>query len=818
MHSVRNFFGVYSELIRSSRPMTAAVCLALGLVLTANAGQAVAQDSEGTTRTAAQKVSETITVSARKRDESLQDVPVAIQAFNNEQLELYQATDLQEISQLASQVILIPAASGAGASFHIRGIGSSAGDPGVDSSVVINIDGVQVNRGRIIRQAMFDVGTVEILKGPQALFFGKNSPAGVVSIKSQGPTDEWEFLGRFGYETEAREFIWEAIASGPINDKFGIRLAYRGTDSDGWLKNVAQPIASPFGQDGNPFASEPFAFPGALDSRKGGNTQHIGRLTLQADPTDNFSATLKVLGTHYTDDGAATLENTSCSGDLPLTSPVASGITAFDPFGDCDLDGVTSQGALPPEIVAGYAGTERRNGDAYGIYDSVLVTLDLEYSNDNFVLSSITGYFYYDWTRWDNFDGTVFTQYMGIQLEKHRQWSQELRFLTTFDSPVNFMLGAFYENVDRDSDNRGKIAAPGPDPINGFTNNWEGISTVKGDSWSVFAQLIWDITENLELAGGLRYTEEDKTARQELLFANPIIGFIFFPVGVPINSVFKDDDVSPEATLTWAISDEVTVYGAYKTGYKSGGFSTNTVLSPTATSENLTFDAESSKGFEFGVKSSLLGGALRINATVYRYTFSNLQVSAFDQETTSFQIRNAASARTTGVEIDLNWVVNDNLILRGQVGYNEARYSDFAGAPCYRGQDPASGCVGGVQDLTGSQLVFAPDWSGSVGFTYDRPIGNGWLIGLSSDAVFQGGYFTALPNDPRARQGNNVKVNASLRLYSDDDRWELAVIGRNIGNKRTLGGSADKPGGLAGDIFANSQRARQIIFQVTARY
>jgi outer membrane receptor protein involved in Fe transport len=290
------------------------------------------------------------------------------------------------------------------------------------------------------------------------------------------------------------------------------------------------------------------------------------------------------------------------------------------------------------------------------------------------------------------------------------------------------------------------------------------------------------------------------------------------PANVPIFSEFKDDDISPEVTLTWTPIPEVTVYGAYKTGYKSGGFSTNTVITAAANSDSVRFDAESSEGFEIGLKSTLLDGRMRLNLTGYRYSFSNLQVSAFDSATTSFQIRNAASARTTGLELETNFQVTDGLMLRGQAGYNRARYSEFPGAPCYRGQSVADGCVGGVQDLTGRPLVFAPDWSGSVGFSYDVPVFNGWSLGLSSDLVFSSGYYTALANDDRARQESFQKINASIRLYSDDDRWDFAIIGRNLANERILGGTADKPGGLSGDIFGNSLRAREITFQVTTHF
>ncbi len=762
---------------------------------------------------------DTVLVTARKREESVQNVPVAIQAFSQQDIQQYQSNDLSKIAEMASQVIIMPTSSGAGASFTVRGLGSAANDSGVDSSVVLDVDGMQVNRGHVVRAGMFDLASVQVLKGPQALFFGKNSPAGVIALTSNNPTSEWEFIGRLSFEVEADEFIGEAIASGPVNDKLGIRLAYRGRTQKGWIKNTAGPVTdqAPY-VPGYPFNAEPYAFPGTSDPRRGSQQEHIGRLTLAFTPTDNFDATLKVLGAHYSDDGPSLQEVTSCSGPLPITIPTASLVTLVDPYGDCTLDGRMASGELAPEVAVAYDGdVDRKGGRSFMKVDTLLTTLNMNYRTENFTLTSQTGLYYYKYTRFDNFDGTTFNQLLGIQFEDNINFSQELRFLSTFDSPLNFMVGLYYEKAKRDSDNNGKISAHGPDPVSGRSNSWNAISTVKGDTYSAFGQLIWDITPDLELAGGARFTREVKNATQENTYRHPVMTFLKAP-GVVIASSFRDSDVSPEATLTWTPSSEVTLYGAYKTGYKSGGFSTNTVISAGATSDSVSYDAESSEGFEIGAKTMLFNGALRLNVTGYRYTFKNLQVSAFDASTTSFQIRNAASARTTGIEAEANWLVAEGLILRGQVGYNRARYASFPQAPCYGGQGVLQGCVGGVQDLSGKPLLFAPEVTGSVGFTYDTPVFNGWSVGVSSDVTFSGSYYSLFTISPFAHQESYAKVNASVRLYSDDDRWEFAVIGRNLGNKRVLGGSADKPGGLGGDVYTYSPRVREITFQVTSRF
>jgi outer membrane receptor protein involved in Fe transport len=669
---------------------------------------------------------------------------------------------------------------------------------------------------------MFDVERVEILKGPQALFFGKNSPAGVVSLTSAGPTADWEFTARLFYEFEADEFKGEAIMSGPINDKVGVRLAYQGTTMKGFLRNNAQPVAN-----SNLWPREPYDFPGAADKRKGGVDEHIARLTFQFDPTDAFSATLKVLGTTSKGDGSSTSEVVACGAAHPRTNSIAPafGLGAFveDPFGDCKLDGQMSQGDLPKEIAANYHGLEdREDGRPFTKYDSVLATLNMEYRWDNFTLTSQTGFFWYDWIRWDNFDGTNFIQLMGWQNDRTKNISQELRLLSTFDGPINFMIGGYYEHSDKHADNAGKIIPLGPDPRNGKTNNWTGQSQTVGTSYSFFGQLIWKITDTLELAGGARWSKEDLEMTEGNIFVNQAqVGpirpgtLLFSAEGDVINAFFNDDDVSPEATLTWNITPDMTLYGAYKTGYKAGGFSTQTVIPPGLAThpEDTVYGAESAEGFELGFKSSLVDGRLALNATAYRYNYKNLQVSAFDAATVSFQIRNAASARIQGFELESNFAVTDNLSLRGQVGYNHARYTDFPSAPCF-GTAP-TGCT---QDLTGRPLTLAPAWTGSVGFSYDTPVSNGLMLGISGDVVYTDGYITQLAQNPVSYQKSTTRLNVGVRLYADDDQWEVAFVGRNLTNERSISGSADKPGGGGLDVFGTAVRARQVGIQATFRY
>src|SRR5690606_26612509 len=180
-----------------------------------------------------------VNVTARRRSESIQDVPVAITSLTPEQLEKNMATDLSKIGEVAPQVIIGRASNGTGGFLTIRGISSATSDAGLDQSVSVSVDGVPMSRGRVINSTVYDLAQVEVLSGPQALFFGKNSPAGAISLRTKDPTDVVEGYAKVGYETEADERYLEAAVSGPLTDTLKGRIAVRAASMEGWIENVA---------------------------------------------------------------------------------------------------------------------------------------------------------------------------------------------------------------------------------------------------------------------------------------------------------------------------------------------------------------------------------------------------------------------------------------------------------------------------------------------------------------------------------------------------------------------------------------------------
>ena len=751
-----------------------------------------------------------IIVTARRREETMMDVPVAITAISADQLERTGSTDLQKIGQMMPQVILAKSGGGgAGASFTIRGLGSSALDAGIDQTVSLNIDGLQISRGRLVAQSFFDVQQVEVLKGPQALFFGKNSPGGVVSLRTKGATDTLEGYIRGGYEFRARERIVEGAISGPITDTLGFRVAARGSKMDGYIKNVAGPVTVP--------SAPGFPGVGAAHGRDPGTKEILGRLTLEWKPTSNFDATFKLFGDRLRDNGETAGTELKCAGNS-RTFDILSGTYVNDPYGDCKLNGKRSLGAFNPALAANYP--KSNGGVPITKYESVLTSLTMNYRTDTLAFTSVTGFWRYTNDGFDNFSFDATPIVAGANKDASQAFTQELRVNSNLGGSLDFAAGLYFESSKRDTRGNGFVANVGPDPRNGQYNNWQFLTSNSGKTYSAFGQLIWKVVDTVELAGGARWTRETKKTRQ----GNSFVNQNFAPLGITADEGvftegrFSDEQISPEATITWRPTQNTTLYGAYKTGYKSGGFSNPSILSAGQTVADLGFAPEKANGGEIGFKSELMGRRLRFNLTGYRYTFKGLQLTSFNPSPPSFTIRNAASARTTGVEADASFTATDGLTVRGAVGYNKAEYLNFDAAPCYAGQTAAQGCSGTTQDLSGTRLVRAPAWNVTGGVVYDTPVGGGLAIGVNADARYTSGYWLLENQNPVGYQKGFATLNAGARLHAEDDAWELALIGRNLTDKYYGVAGAEKPFGTPDAVWVNIGRPREVLLQGTFRF
>jgi len=745
---------------------------------------------------------ENITVTARKRNESSLTVPVAITAITSAALEKAAITNLDGIGKVG-QVMVSHSDSGTGATFTIRGIGTPSSEVSLEQSVSANIDGVQVSRGNIINQGFFDMAQVEVLKGPQALYFGKNSSAGVISVRTVNPTDRFEGYARVGYEVVAREIYGEAAAGGPLTDTLKARIAIRASGMHGWMHNTALPHIND-----NPTYPAGLGSTGAVSGSNGGK-EYMGRITLVYTPSDKFDATLKFQGGDYKDHGS-TIQPICAS---PVTTPTVKGVV--DPAADCTFDNRYTSSGVNPGLIVNWPGMNKAGTNFTDTW-SMLGSLTMNAHLGDFTLTSVSGF-----TRLKNRQAIDFSYSSFGSLfvpfgESDTNFSEELRLSSNYSGRLNFMVGGYYEHTKRDQYTNSILLYSGFAP-NGKVDSYEQVAKNTGQTLSAFQQLRWTIIDQLDLSGGVRYTHESKDVLVTNAYVNPVAlaPLNLQPVGNFLIGHFTDDNWSPEATLSWKPIQDTMIYGAFKTGFKSGGFSNPALFQNVQNSTNTRFNSEKALGFEIGFKSMLANRSIRLEGDLYSYRYSNFQVSAFNQATFSYFIKNAAVVRTKGAEFSGQWRATDELTLNTTINYTHARYVSFPGAQCYTYQV----CPAGNRDLAGAPLIRAPAWWLSGGFTYDRPIGSEFMFGLNGDVTYISGYYTTPDEVPIGYQKGYALINAGARVYSSHATgWEIAVIGLNLTNKFYMVGGTGKSQGSKYEYLEATPRPREVKLQATYRF
>ncbi|WIW89468.1 TonB-dependent receptor [Sphingobium sp. V4] len=751
---------------------------------------------------------EDIIVTARRSSESLLKVPVAVTALSSDALVRNNVTTLESAAQLVPFVTLARFAAGNGALLSIRGIGSTPTDAGVQQSVLVNFDNVLVGRGRLIQQGLYDLAQMEVLKGPQALFYGKNSPAGVISITTADPGNKLEGYARAGYEFVADERYFEGAIGGPVTDTLKVRLAGRYAAMDGYIHNSAPAQPFPNTPAFAPWIAAGATLPGA-SARLGPNTEDIGaRLTVVWDATPSLNIKLKYSYGRARNAGDDELYILYCG--RGITHPSAYG--SLDLNGDCAFDRHTSVSDFPAVLTANMP--EANGGVPYGRLTTHIASLNANWEiNDQLKLAAITGF--YDLRNTSSFVANQ-TSFAGIyNVAEEHTWSiaQELRLSSDFDAPVNFVIGGYIDRIHQWNNNHSAIAPLPVDPATGKYYTYDRLIDFVSTSQSVFGQIIWDITPSLELTAGARYTRDKRDSLDGLTYVNPAFAANLRAQGNYLDRIYRGSNYSPEATLSWRPDARQTLYIAYKTGYKSGGFSYPAILIPSFTDENTTFKPETAKGFELGYKAQLLDNRLRLEIAAYRTNYKNQQLSSFDATLNSFIVSNAGRTRVQGIEMQVAYVPIEGLNLRGALGYNDAKYQSYVGAACIAGS-PA-GCLA---DLSGRRLPRAPKWSGNFGATYDMSLGNDLKLGFNGDAFYSSSYNTLDSLDPETVQASFWKLNAGISIGAEDDTWKLSFIGRNLTNEFINLFGNDSSRGSPGDYIGVPARPREFVIEGTYRF
>lgn len=772
-----------------------------------------------------------IIVTARRKEERLIDVPVAVTALTGENLEKYNVTAVGDVATFVPSMVVGRQVTGSSASIFLRGVGSSSLSAGFDQSVSFNIDGLPLSRGREISFSQYDIASVEVLKGPQALYFGRNTTGGLISIRSNNPGDRFEAAFKAGYGFDSHNKYGEAVLSGPLSDTFGARLALRWNDARGSLLNT-----------GGPATDTATGLARAPQSKYRDPNQTIsGRLTLSYKPNDTLSFLLKGGYTRYEDDGAGNLYERKCGGGR--TAPLPTG-GILDTFADCAVDGRADHSASNPAFVENFRYT-RSDGKTYTNLDSYYGGLNTDIDTDTFDVSLITGYARFKQTDFNDFVGSIRNVAVS-QLAEYKQFSQEVRISSDFEGPFNFTIGGFYADSDFTFNTDSHNVNFGFDPVR---RTWVSFSRDNGfaaKSFSVFGQATWQIMPTLELAGGARWSSDQRASYQQSLPGAATAANGSFPQNRRFDDKFIDTNISPEVTLSWKPMNDATIYAAYKQGYKSGGFNLSQTITAAASLRAGQFKSETAEGWEIGTHALLFDRQLRLNAAYYDYDYSDLQVQFFDPISTGQIVANAGGLVTKGFEVDLAFEPRavPGLNLHGAFAYNDAKYRDFIGA-CYGGQTPAGGCdqqprnpaspgTAGTsanpfngQVYSGRTAPKAPKYAWQLGASYEAPLG-AFKAGLSIDANHSSSYNYTDVLIPEAVQPSFTRFDGSIWLGGDDEGWKLALIGRNLTNEIVVTSANEFPftggsgtgtaAGIKSDLNTIVERPREISLELSVKF
>ncbi len=800
-------------------------CSALALLAAFGATPAALAQSSPATEA---EDSDHITVTARKQEESLQDAPVVVSVISGETLEDFRIDEAADLLSRVTGLSVQIGGSGAGAQIGIRGINSSNISNAFDSAVAINVDGIAVSTQRILQAAFFDIAQVEVLKGPQPLFFGKSTSAGVLTIRSADPTSKWEGAGKASYEFDERGYTFGGYISGPLTDTLGIRVAAEYQDIGRFVK--LQPNVP------------------AKDRNKG-LSNFIGRLTLAYEPSDRFNTKLKL---NYNEQRSETLNGFTDIFCGPNNAPEGSSLAVFGltfaPTHNCNIrdnlfpgpDGLANINRVPTGLNIG----NRDITQAFNDTDLLLASLETNIGlTDALTLTLLSGYVDLDNIYNDTFnstgqrpDGTA-AGFAAPFINTLKQYTQEFRVSSDFSGAFNFQVGGFLERRRSGLLTAQNAFLPsavlGPDAATGFTFDWLADRPLRAKAISFYASGSLDLSDSINLSGGVRWTDEKKSTTISFPYVHSFIATAFgaVPSGFFAGPIkFKDSNVSPEVVLKYSPNDDLNVYAAFKTGFKSGGVDNNTLPTGTvrllnnpdpavaaAAANSLRFKSEKSTGGEIGIRSQLADRALTLNATAFYYVFDNQQIQVFDVAIFNFRTFNAGETTTKGIDIDWRWKTPaEGLTLSGALSYLDAKFTDTFLSTANL-------------DLDGRDAARAPKWSGNIAMNWDIPVSESLELGLNSVVSYTGDYFVSTTHPARYNpvtgvgdlvQNGFFTVDGSVSIGDPDGKWTLSLIGTNLTNKIFINTSGPPPFGPAGtdDRLVTLNRGRQVFVEVGFKF
>ncbi|MDB4581863.1 TonB-dependent receptor [Draconibacterium sp.] len=681
---------------------------------------------------------EEIVVTATKRVQSLQDVPIAVNAFNADTIEVAGINNAGDLAILTPALNINVNTNPFAARMIIRGVGTAQTDPALEPSVGLFIDGVYLGRTGLGMSDLTDIERIEVLQGPQGTLYGKNTNAGAISVITKKPN----FEESEGYvEASVGNYSMSkltASASGPLTQNLAYRLSGNINQRDGYYDNSA-----------------------GVDFNDADDWNIQGKL--QWEPTESLSILLS---------GSRVERDTTCCGaDAVQTESVNNELVA--------------QG-LSPDSNDPYDYNVQSNADNRFAMESDLLSMTIDYDAGWGAIKSITAWNDYSY-RVDQDPDRSELDILTLSNDKFSgdSFSQELRFTASPTDNVDYMLGAFYleQNTKRGGDEPfvfigddiitigSQQDLPFPLPFNFLVQPGDSLTVdmnQDAETIAFFGQGTWHIGDQWHITGGLRWSDEEKKSdlfsqTYSTAFSNQILGASFLDsVSTPIDATLErsSDNVDWMLSAVLDISDDSMVYASAGTGTKSGGFQT-----VNGTADDREFDDEDTTTYELGIKSTLLDARLRINAAAFYSEIENFQAQRQLETGLGTYVSNEAKVETSGVDFQVEAAPMPNLVLSAGLLYMH-KYQITDGPE------------------KGADLPFTAEFSGTVAATLVFPLGDGGIY-WRTDYSYMDDHTTNVASATQLRDedyDNRNLINSKLGWRNDS--WNVSVWGKNLSDDK----------------------------------
>lgn len=728
------------------------------------------QSSPAAGRAAADASPSDIIVTANRRSERLQDVPIAVTAVAGETLRERGVGNPEDLGRLAPSLVTQNNASNAqGTNFSIRGVGTSSFQRSVEPSVALVVDDVTLIRSELGVINFTDLAQVEILNGPQGFLFGKNASAGLVNIRTNDPvigTNSGRVFSEYGKLDNANDtslFRVQGIANISLSNDAAARI------NGFYVKNSAL--------QQNVVPNSRF---------EGGLRQIGGSAKILWQPTDRLSVLLAgdYMDSHGAGAGVASLRFVTPASPLAQVLPPL-GITP----------GVDNSKSA-------YDGPTFYNLQVGGAQAKISYELD-----GGLTLTNIAAFRGFKTSQLFDADYSPLplVQFFGGGITAH-QFSDELRLASPTGGKFDYQVGLFLLKA-RVQETSLLAASLGQTPPPGFTTILGSDSFWRQHlgSYAAYGQGTYRFTDSLRLTAGARVTHETIKMR----FQNTAGGGVasLLPIAPDRSESRNESNFSWRTSLQYDLDPDWMVYATAAQGYKGPGYAqySFSYVRP-----------ETSTHFEIGTKAQFLNRKLTVNVSAFNTDFKNFQAQSIDFTTLSFLLQNAGKLRTRGAELQVIARPTSRLTLNAGLAYTDARFLSFKGDTCYAGQ---LDCVNGSTDSSGRRLPNAPKWKGILGASYEQPLSDQFAATLNVGLTSQSSYNFLSNGDPNAVQKGYTALDLGLTLTQLSLNWSLRAFCRNCTDARYVGTVQSHPF-FAGDYIQNQSYGgfRQIGLALDLRF